>query len=107
MLQLLPDAEQQVKPEPEDTGMTTEAAPSSAPIAGQPVKTEPPTQAPADPNTNVCGVSVQPGDAAGVASVAALASRVSAATHAGSFTPESSAQVLYVYKEAVRCSVIQ
>ena len=86
------DAEQQVKPEPEDTTMTTEAA-LTAPAAGQPVKAEPPTQAPADPNTNVFGVSVQQGGAAGGGSAAAPPSKASAVTHAGSLTPESSAQV--------------
>lgn len=105
MLQLLPDAELQVKPEPEDTSMATEAAPDTAPTAGQPVKAEPPTQAPANPNTDVSGASVQQGGAAHGGSAAAPPSNISAMPHAGSLTPESSAQV--VYAKGWGCTEVQ
>ena len=93
LLQLKPDV--QVKPEPEDATMATEAALNSAPTAGQAIKAEPPVQAAADLNTDVSGVSVQQGGAAGGSSAAAPPSKVSAVSHAGSLTPESSAQVVY------------
>ena len=86
----MPDAAQ-VKPEPEDATMATEAAPT----AGQAIKAEPPTQASADPNTDASGLSVQQGDAADGGSADALPSKVSAVIHAGSLTPESSAEVVY------------
>lgn len=86
----------QVKPEPEDTDMTADTAPSPVPIAHQPVKTEPPNVPPADPLADLPASSTQQvGAAAGGVggNTAAVPSNDSEVPPAGSLTPESSAQV--------------
>ena len=94
-LQLMADAELQVKPEPEDTAMPMDVSPYSAPPPSQPIKAEGPTQPPAGPSADLPGASVQQaGDAANAGgSAASLPFSASAMPHAGSLTPESSAQV--------------
>ena len=92
-LQLMTDAELQVKPEPEDTPMTADGAPYPTAPAGQPVKAEPPTPAPSDPTADPPGASAQQSGAAGSGSAAAPPSNTTGVPHVGSLTPESSAQV--------------
>lgn len=94
VLQLMTDAQVQVKPEPEDTPMTTDSAAYPTAPAGQPVKAEPPTPAPSDPSADPPGVTAQQ-SGAGSGSAAAPASNATAVPHAGSLTPESSAQVAH------------